>query len=95
MLLAISPSFILFIPIAIFTSYPSTLISNLGFQYFDFKEIFSIFGARLGFDLFLTLLFITGMIILWNYLKELKDIPPARGTPCSASHSSTRSSGFT
>jgi hypothetical protein len=69
---AASGPIIIFIPLAAFTGYASYELKTLGFHLLDINEIFSIFGSRFGLDIFLLLLFFTGLVIIWRYFPNLR-----------------------
>jgi len=57
------PSIIALAFLAFFSIYKPVL---LGFHSFEFRNILSVLGADLGYDLFLILLFFAGFIIVWS-----------------------------
>jgi hypothetical protein len=52
--------------LSLFTSYLSSPAAQLGFHALDIRQVFSVFGAAMGFDLFLILIFFTGLSISWS-----------------------------
>jgi hypothetical protein len=70
--LAITPPILILLSLSTFTSYLSAELSKSGFEYFDITQLFSIFGAHMGFDIFLFLLFFTGLTIIWGYFSSLR-----------------------
>jgi hypothetical protein len=61
------PSLIALFILVISSIYP---LSLTGFHGFEFKNILSVLGADIGFDIFIIILFFAGFIILWNKNKE-------------------------
>ena len=72
LLFAATPAMLALVPLAIFTNFIGVEWQSMGFQLFNIKDVFSIFGADLGLGLFLLLLFFTGLIIMWRLLKKLR-----------------------
>jgi len=71
-LFAATPSFLLFIPLSIFTDYLSMEWRSMGFHLFSFREVFTIFGSELGLGFFLLLLYFTGLVIMWGWIRHLR-----------------------
>ncbi len=62
-IIPIIPAVLALFVLAASSIYPVALI---GFQAFEFKNILSVLGADLGFDIFLIILFFIGFILIWN-----------------------------
>jgi hypothetical protein len=58
--------------LAIVTHYLLMELKANGFEAFDVKSVFSIFGASMGIDIFLLLLFFTGIALIWSYIRTLR-----------------------
>ena len=69
---ALAGPVVVLIPVGIFTEYLRVSLASTGFHPFDLRQSFSIFGAGIGLDLFLLLLFATGLIIIWGFIKALR-----------------------
>jgi len=63
------PSITVLVALALFSIYKPVL---LGFHSFEFRNILSVLGADLGYDLFLILLFFAGFMLLWSRNEEKK-----------------------
>jgi hypothetical protein len=63
---------VLLIPFGLYTDYFKTAVDSMGFHQLDLRQSFSIFGSPSGIDLFFTIIAIMGMIIVWNYIKDLR-----------------------
>ena len=72
MLFASSIPFLFLLPVFTYTDYLSRSILDAGFHAFNLRESFSVLGASLGLDFFVFLLFLTGFVILWSFIKELR-----------------------
>jgi hypothetical protein len=64
--------FLMLILLGVFTNYLLFSIKNTYFHYFEISDLFSLFGAKFGFDIFLFLLYGTGLIIIWGHVKSLR-----------------------
>jgi hypothetical protein len=68
---ALVPLLIL-LPLSVYTDYLQVSLREFALERPELRNVFSVLGARMGLDLFLFILFITGMVILWNFIKELR-----------------------
>jgi hypothetical protein len=71
-LLAAVPPCLILLSLSVFTNYLPSELARLGFEYFDLTRAFSLFGAGMGLDIFLFLLFFTGLIIMWGHISSLR-----------------------
>ncbi|MBN2142015.1 hypothetical protein JW711_01675 [Candidatus Woesearchaeota archaeon] len=72
LLISSSIPFLVLIPIFLFTNFISTTLNSFDFQAATLSSLLSILGAKSGFDLFVLILFFTGLIIIWFFIKRIR-----------------------